>query len=78
MPERPQASHTGADRYTICDEAHKQSRRRSDANRRAAAEETATTNDCRKAISPVAVTMYLTDSTNTPLTRYACRHIVTP
>ena len=37
MSERPQASHTGADRYTICAEAHKQSRRRSDAKRRAAA-----------------------------------------
>ena len=42
MPERPQASHTGADRYTICAEAHKQSRRRSDANRRAAARQAAT------------------------------------
>ena len=66
MPERPQASHIGADRYTICAEAHRHSRRRSYANRRAAAEETATTNDCRKAISPVAVTMYLTDSTTLP------------
>ena len=37
MPERPQASHTGGDRYTICAEAHQQSRRRSDAKRRAMA-----------------------------------------
>ena len=42
MPERPQASHTGADRYTICAEAHKQSRRRSDARQRAAARQAAT------------------------------------